>query len=548
MSWQDTLSKIFKNRVPLSELLPQMLDPGDPRIVIRPLGDDWLCPYTGARIPVANWDGSSLSLLQIPEIVQHLMALPDLERKGAKSVMKSWEDLVYITVMIRLRDARNYKVTSDKGEWVCPHCLSNTGILLHEWDGSPAPLSWFIPEALRHLAICKAYQDDPLGPKSLEELNSLQGEGAIRGDLTRRVASDPIFRIHDDTGAWICPFSERSIASINMYKMQWGSAIQARIVDYLLSPECPARYTKWQTERTLDDLKRLAVRINEERARTQAKQAAEREMSFLKQRIDVLKKDAQHVHEIRKDLQAAKSAQLKMLPDKPPDIPGYEVASHYEPSVELGGDMYHFFDAGPGHTGFMIGDVSGHGVEASLIMSMTLKSFSVRAAGRKSPAAVMAEVNSDLTKDIHRGKFVSAFYTVLEHDSGNLRCARAGHPPGLMVNPTDGSFYALEGQGLVLGVGETAAFVKTLKEYQVYIPPGCVLLLYTDGVTEAMNAEKEEFGEERLHQLVVNYASLSANELLDYIVAGIRDHTGGIQLSDDMTLMAIKRLEIDLSV
>ncbi len=542
MSILESLSKVFKNKVPLSQLLPQMLDPGDPRIVIRPLGDDWLCPYSATRIPVANWDGSSLTLLQNAEIVQHLLSLPDLERRGAKAVMKTWEELVYFTVMLRLRESRNYKVTSEKGEWVCPHCLSNTGIINQEWDGTPAPMSWFIPEALKHLATCQMYQDDPLGAKSLDELTSLQGEGAIRNDLLRRVAVEPIFRVHDDTGAWICPFSERSISAINLYKVSWGSSIQARIVEYLLSPECPARYSNWQTERTLDDIKRLAVRINEERARQQAKDAAEREMSFLKQRLDALKKDAASVHEIRKDLQAAKGAQLKMLPERPPAIPGYEVASHYEPSVELGGDLYHFFDAGQGHTGFLIGDVSGHGVEASLIMSMTLKSFSVRAAGRNSPAAVMAEVNQDLNKDIQRGKFVSAFYAILEHATGNLRCARAGHPPGLMANSVDGSFYALEGQGLVLGIGETASFIKALKEYEVNIPQGGVLLLYTDGVTEAMNAEKEEFGDERLNQLVVNYASLTANELLDYIVAGIRDHVGGIQLADDITLIAIKRI------
>ncbi|MCY3022021.1 MAG: PP2C family protein-serine/threonine phosphatase [Planctomycetota bacterium] len=541
-AWLKSLSRVFKGKRPLAELLPQLLDPGDPRIVIRPLGGDWLCPYTARRVLVPDWDGSSLTVLQCPEVMQHLLSLPQLEEKGLKAQMRSWEELVQLTALMRIKEAPSYNVTSEKGEWVCPHCMHNTGVIRQQWDGTDAPLSWFVPEVLKHLQACQVYLDDPLAVKSVTELMALQGEGAIRVELAKRVATDPVFRVCDDTGAWICPFSERAIPAINLYRVPWGSAIQERIIEYLLSPECPGRYSRWQTDRTPQDLKSIVERLAAERAHSYAKQAAEREVHFLRQRLDSLKQTAASMQELKRDLEAARAAQMKMLPDRVPEIPGYEMAAYYEPSIQLGGDLYHFFNPGQGSTGFLIGDVSGHGVEAAVIMSMALKSFSVRSAALHSPAAVMLRVNTDLNRDLERGKFVSAFYAVLEHATGKLRCARAGHPPALLANAADGSLMALEGSGLVLGIGDNESFAKQLKEYQVVLPPGGLLLLYTDGVTEAMSPSRDEFTEQRLQEALLYCAAFSPKEIVDYLVSTIREHTGPGPLADDMTLVALKRL------
>lgn len=540
--WLKTLSSIFKHKRPLSELLPQMLDPGDPRIVIRPLGDDWLCPYTGRRVMVPHWDGSSLTLLGCPEVVQHLLSLPQLADKGLQAQMKSWEELVQLAVLKRIEEAPNYKVCSEKGEWVCPHCLANTGTILLEWDGTEAPPSWFVPEAFKHLRTCQAYLADPLSPKSATEMMSLQGEGAVRVELAKRVATDPAFHVCDDTGAWVCPFSERPIPAINLWRVPWGSAIQERIIEYLLSSDCPGRYSKWQAERSAAELKSIVDRLNVERVHLQAKAASEREVYFLRRRLESLKETAASAEQIKQDLTAARAAQLKMLPERVPVIPGYEISSFYEPSIELGGDLYHFLNPGNGCTGFLVGDVSGHGIEAAVIMSMALKSFSVRSAGLPSPSSVMLRVNGDLIKDIQRGRFVSAFYAVLHHATGRLRCARAGHPPALLANASDGSLMSLEGAGLVLGISESREFAKSLREYEVVLPRGGLLLLYSDGITEAMDARQEEFGEQRLQEAVLYCAEYSAQEIVNYVVSVVREHIGGGQAADDMTLVAVKRL------
>jgi len=542
--WFDGLSERLRDlvkRTPLREQLPTMLDPGDPRVVIRPLGDDWLCPYTARRISVSDWDGSSLTMLQCPEIVEHLLSLPELQKRGPKARMLDWDRLVQQTVQTRLRESPAYKVSSEKGEWVCPHCLSNTGVLLHQWDGSEAPQSLFLPAALNHMQECRAYIDDPLGAHSLDEVSNSHGERAVRVELLKRVAMDPVFHVSDDTGAWICPFSERPIEKINLLRAPWGNAVQHAIVEYLLSEECPARYSQWRTSLSVADLQRIAGRISVQRQADGSKRASDQELKTLQQRVENLSKTAAVVNEIAKELEGARQAQLKMLPEKPPQIPGYEIAAHYRPSVEMGGDMYHFLDAGPGRTGFIIGDVSGHGVEAAMIMSMTLKSFAVRAKGVQSPAQVMADVNDDLSKSMERGKFVSAFYAVLEHATGSLRCARAGHPPPLLAD-SSGSLFALEGAGRVLGISSRDEFLATMEEYETELPPGGVVVLYTDGVPEAMNAQKQLFNEDRLRTAVEDASMLAPHYVIQHILARVYEFSGGIHPHDDVTMVVVKRV------
>jgi sigma-B regulation protein RsbU (phosphoserine phosphatase) len=230
-----------------------------------------------------------------------------------------------------------------------------------------------------------------------------------------------------------------------------------------------------------------------------------------------------------------------MLPSAPPHIPGYEVSAFYEPCVSLGGDLYNFLEAGAGCTGLLVGDVSGHGVAAAVIMAMAQKSFGVRSLGRESPAQVTIDVNRDLANDMQRGRFVSSFYGVLDHVSGTLRYCRAGHPPSYIVH-ADGSIVTLEGRGLALGLGTSESCGKILEEREAILPMGSLLLMFTDGVSEAMNPEREEFTLERLKQLLSSCATLSAQETLLAILSDIREFVGPRPMEDDITLIVVRRL------
>lgn len=525
--------EIFKKKEPKPELV---VDLTDQRLMVQPLGMDWLCPYSLKRLPTPDWDGNPDNLLNSTTIVTYLNSL--LQNVAVAPTMKEWVTVMETAVAMRLADSPNYKLTTARGEWICPYCAENTSIPLAQWDGTAAPVEWFLPEAMKHLRTCAQYIKDPLAAKSVREINGSRGQIEVKKQLMRRVAEEPIFRVCDDWGAWVCPFAQIAIEHINLNEMDWDYETQALVVDYLASAKCPGHAYNWATSITVPELQRIAANLSKERAVRASQDAAEQELSRMRQTVDQTQASVQ---EIRRDLEAARKAQLKLLPEGPPTIPGYEIYSFYEPSAELGGDLYDFLDAGKGRTGFLIGDVSGHGVEAAVIMSAALKSFEARSTGIASPAAVMKDVNTSLLKDIHRGKFVSAFYGTLEHSTGKMLCSRAGHPPAMLVNAA-GEFNLIEGKGLALGIGKTETFAKTIEEYEIKLEPGSVLLLYTDGIPEAMNANNDEFTDEKLQEVFYQNSTLPAKEVVENIIAAVREHVGNLPMADDLTLVVVKKL------
>jgi len=535
----DKLFGVFNRvRTPTEETLLKLLAPNDARTLIRPLGDDWLCPFTGIRVLVPKWDGSGLTLLEHPEIVQYLSAVPLIQKKGARAEMQPWERLVTYAVALRLRESPYYRVCSDKGLWICPHCLMITEVLLEQWDGTHAPMEWFLPQAWGHLLKCQAYRANPLAPRSPVEVLSSHGERGIRMELLKRVAHDPIYRVTDDVGVWICPFTRYPVPSINLSRMPWSQAVQEAIVEYMLSPQCPARYSNWKPEITLSELQRVAGRVSAQHShRTQINQVEE-ELGRLRSRVDELGKSAD---DTAAELDAARRVQLQMLPARPPEIQGYEISAFYDACVELGGDLYQFYEITPNHTGLLIGDVSGHGAAAAVIMAMATKSCAVRSPRDLSPSAVLKAVNQDLVPDLQNGKFITAFYGILENLTGTLRYVRAGHPPAYMIHG-DGRVSTLTGLGMGLGVGSAQRFETQLHENVVVLEPGSTLVLYTDGIIEAMDCDKQEFTDTRLRDLLSELAGLSAQDISLAILSEVRAHAGSVSLDDDVTLVVVRHL------
>jgi hypothetical protein len=246
------MSESFMGGKPLAESLPQMLNPSDPRVAIRPVGDDWLCPFTGQRVVTPDWNGSPLTLLQSPTIKQHLLAQPELQKLGAKAQMKTFPDLAHTALMFRLSLSPNHKFAAPKGEWVCPYCMERTEILLRNWDGSDADPKFFMPEALKHLAQCEAHKADPInGAHTIAELSQTGGD---RAKIKRYLNTDPRFRLCDASGAWLCPYSGRTVASINLRREAWGPGTEEKILNYVMSPDCPGKYSQFEVERSLEDL------------------------------------------------------------------------------------------------------------------------------------------------------------------------------------------------------------------------------------------------------------------------------------------------------
>jgi sigma-B regulation protein RsbU (phosphoserine phosphatase) len=251
-----------------------------------------------------------------------------------------------------------------------------------------------------------------------------------------------------------------------------------------------------------------------------------------------------HEEEIRmqaveKELAIGRQIQLSLLPDTPPVVPGWEFAIFYQAAREVGGDFYDFFDlpGEPDRLGMVIADVTGKGVPAALFMART--SNMIRSAGLQigSPSATLMRANDLLVKDRPFELLLTAFCAVLDTSRNRLVYANAGHNRPLWFQASTGLLQELNSGGLILG----ALAEIELEECEIDVGPGDLLIFYTDGVTEAMNASHQLFGEERLQATVKANIETSAQDILDAIVDAVRAFTGDTAQSDDLSLFVVRR-------
>jgi phosphoserine phosphatase RsbU/P len=236
-----------------------------------------------------------------------------------------------------------------------------------------------------------------------------------------------------------------------------------------------------------------------------------------------------------RELQIVGEIQQSLLPRSLPDVPGLELAASYQTSQRAGGDYYDLFDCGDGCWGMLIADVSGHGAPAAVIMAVT-HAIAHLHPGRGIPAGeLLGFVNMTLARryTVENGSFVTAFYGSYDTSTRKLRYARAGHNPPRLLR--GGLVRSLEGKGAVpLGVSPEAEYVECVE----FLKSGDLLLLYTDGISEARNAEREMFGTDRLDQALMG-GPPTARGCLDRVLAQLREFTGDGFPLDDQTLLAV---------
>ena len=221
----------------------------------------------------------------------------------------------------------------------------------------------------------------------------------------------------------------------------------------------------------------------------------------------------------------ADTMQRSLLPRARPHLPGLEIGDVYEASarVEVGGDVYDYLTLPDGKLAVVLGDVTGHGIEAAADMAMAKFVFRSLARRHPDPAAFLAAANEVVVDEIAPGKFITMVVLTIDPESGALAAAAAGHPPPRLVAP-DGTVTGLEGHGLALGIDEAQVYEASHGELQ----PGAAVVLYTDGVIEARRGG-ELYGTERLDAL-----------LSRAIVADCRTFSGG-ELADDCAVVVLKR-------
>ena len=246
---------------------------------------------------------------------------------------------------------------------------------------------------------------------------------------------------------------------------------------------------------------------------------------------------------IRKALDVAQEIQQTLLPSGEPQIPGFAVAARSVYSDETGGDYFDYFPCGESECaryGFVVGDVTGHGIGAALLMATARAFVRAEAAKPEDLARRIGRVNRLLTADTrHSGNFMSLFFLEVDVGSRKVCWVRAGHDPALLYDPVTGTFEELGGPGLVLGVDEAYAYRQQEKPI---VHAGTLLLLFTDGIWEAHDREGNSFGKERLKAMLKAHAAASVEQIRDRILAAVTRFRGDIPKEDDMTLIVIKAL------
>ncbi|HXI04567.1 MAG TPA: GAF domain-containing SpoIIE family protein phosphatase, partial [Candidatus Saccharimonadales bacterium] len=239
---------------------------------------------------------------------------------------------------------------------------------------------------------------------------------------------------------------------------------------------------------------------------------------------------------LEREIEQAADIQQRLLPPSTVELQGYDVFGHADACRAVGGDYFDFLKLSGGRFAMVIGDVSGKGMAAALLMASMQAIFRTLADVEASPARLLGSLNRHLVKSANPNKFASFFLGSLDPASGSLLYVNAGHNPPILLR-SDGNVERLPAGGVVLGVFEDAPF----EEKSVTLNPGDILTMYSDGVTEQVDPKDEEFGEERLIATVKENASLTAQEVHAAVLKALLEFEGEAPQYDDATLVVLKR-------
>ncbi len=309
---------------------------------------------------------------------------------------------------------------------------------------------------------------------------------------------------------------EQQVRSILAVPLQTESRVIGLI--YLDSPHFVHEFTK-------EDLNLLTVMANVAAIRIEHARLADVEQA---EKI------------MAKDLEQAAEIQRGLLPTSAPIVPGADLAGYNAPCRTVGGDYYDFIDYPDGRVAMLVGDVSGKGMPAALLMSSLQARVQVLFDDPKDLAALVTRLNRVITTNCPANRFISFFIGVLDPATGAMVYVNAGHNPPLLVH-CDGKVEELQGTGLLLGILPTA----TYEQRSCQLDPGDVIVLFSDGVTEAAVPETDEqFGEARVVQILAEQSCNSAKDIIDAIIAKVNEFTGGAPPADDITLVVARRVAV----
>lgn len=247
-------------------------------------------------------------------------------------------------------------------------------------------------------------------------------------------------------------------------------------------------------------------------------------------------------HALEHDIQIAGEIQKILLPADAPDVEGFKISGLNLPARILSGDYFDYLEVDDDHLGIAIADVSGKGVPAALIMAMCRSALRSQAPGKLSPSAVLQAVNRQLYPDMKEDMFISMAYVILNRRSGEALLARAGHDAPLLLRGKEVAVECLNPKGMAVGIDSGGVFDRLCNDFPFTLEAGDTLLLYTDGLTEALDSSGIEFGVQRLRDALLANADEDVAMMLQRLSESVIEFAGKQPQHDDITLIALRKL------
>ncbi len=238
---------------------------------------------------------------------------------------------------------------------------------------------------------------------------------------------------------------------------------------------------------------------------------------------------------LQEEMRLANDIQVNLLPKENPIIPGYQIAGKSIPAKDVGGDYYDFIPIKNNHLAFCLGDISGKGIPAALLMANLQASLRGQTLMDIQCKECVAFTNNLLFNSTDYNKYATLFYGVLHTELNQITFCNAGHNEPILIDHS-GNVSRLKEGGMIVGILPEVSY----EEKTIDFPHDTILVIYSDGITEAMNSSEEEFGEEKLIELIKKNRSLPADQLVNFIIKTVNEYVGNAEQMDDMTLVIIK--------
>lgn len=276
---------------------------------------------------------------------------------------------------------------------------------------------------------------------------------------------------------------------------------------------------------------------------------SENEVSFLKTLMGqgsfaienaLLYEELTEQERLKRELEIARMVQLSLLPQKSPEMPGLDIDGICIPAMEIGGDYFDYFKINDYTMGIVVADVTGKGTSAAFYMAVIKGIMLSLASIYSSPGQLLSELNRRIFGTMDRKIFITMIYATVNMRRRELKFSRAGHNALIVMNSENSSIESLTPKGIGLGLAHDSLFDLHITEKKISLRPGDTLLFYTDGISEAMNNELEEFSEQRLIDVLSQQKNKTARQIRESIIAAVEDFVQDTPPHDDITLVTVK--------